>query len=60
MNILEFDLKQRAFDGKWESLGKIMDEDNAYIYVSESGQRVTHIPTKWVTLNVYDYILEPL
>lgn len=58
MNILEYDLKQRAYDGKWQLLGKVMDEDNAYTYVSESGQRLTLVPEKWLTLKVYDYLLE--
>lgn len=58
MQILEEDFKQRAFDGKWERLGKIMDGDNAYSFVNENGNRMTHIPTKWITLGVYDYLME--
>lgn len=58
MNVLETEFKQRAFDGKWERLGKIVDYDNKYSYMTESGSRVSLIPTKWVTLGVYDYIME--
>lgn len=57
-NILEVQFKQRAFDGKWERIGKIVDYDNKYTYQTESGSRVTLIPEKWVTLGVYDYLME--
>lgn len=57
MQILEEDFKQRAYDGKWERIGKIMDMDNAYSYTNENGGRVTLIPEKWITLGVYDYLL---
>lgn len=58
MQILEEDFKQRAFDGKWERIGKIKDFDNSYSFVNENGQSMTHIPTKWITLGVYDYLME--
>lgn len=58
MTVLETQFKQRAFDGKWERLGKIVDFDNKYTYQTESGSKVTLIPEKWVTLGVYDYIVE--
>lgn len=58
MNILETQFVQRAFDGKWEKLARIMDNDNKYVYKSESGQKMTYIPTKWITVNVFDYIGE--
>lgn len=58
MNILETQFKQRAYDGKWEKLARIMDYDNKYVYKSESGQKMTYIPTKWATVGVFDYIGE--
>lgn len=58
MNILETDFVQRAYDGKWEKLARIMDYDNKYVYKSESGQRMTYTPTKWVTVGVFDYVGE--
>jgi hypothetical protein len=58
MNILETQFKQRAFDGKWERIAKIVDYDNQYSYETESSSRVTFIPEKWVTIGVYDYMLE--
>lgn len=58
MNILETQFKQREFDGKWERIAKIVDYDNKYSYETESSSRVTLIPEKWVTIGVYDYMLE--
>lgn len=58
IQILEEDFKQRAYDGKWERIGKIMDMENSYSFVNENGNRTTHIPTKWITLGVYDYLME--
>ena len=58
MQVLETSFKQRAFDGKWERIGKIADEDNAYTFINEHGSRVTTVPFKWVTLGVYDYLME--
>jgi hypothetical protein len=57
MNVLEEQFKQRAFDGKWERILRIMDTDNMYSYTNESGSRVTLIPDKWVCVGVYDYIM---
>ena len=54
--IMEYDYKQRAYDGKWEILGKVQDKDNSYTYKTESGQRVTLVPEKWVTLRVVDLL----
>jgi hypothetical protein len=56
MNILETMFKQRAYDGKWEKLAKVMDYDNKYVYKSESGSNLTYIPTKWMTIGVFDLI----
>lgn len=58
MNVLETAFRQRAFDGKWERIVKIVDEDNAYTYINEYGNRATTIPLKWVTVGVYDYLME--
>ena len=58
MKIYEEDFKQRAYDGKWERIGKIADEDNAYTFFNEYGQKTTWIPEKWITLGVYDYLME--
>jgi hypothetical protein len=58
MNILETAWKQRDYDGKWEKLAKIMDYDNKYVYKSESGSNLTYIPTKWMTVGVFDYVGE--
>jgi len=58
MNILEYDFKQRAYDSKWERLAKIMDEENAYVYKTESGTPVSIIPTRWITVGVFDYLFD--
>jgi hypothetical protein len=58
MNILETAFKQRDFDGKWEKLAKVMDYENKYVYKSETGSNLTYIPTKWVTVGVFDYLVE--
>lgn len=58
MTILETQFKQRAFDGKWERICKIVDVENKHTYQTESGSRVSLIPEKWVTLGVYDYLIE--
>ena len=58
MNILETQFVQRAYDGKWEKLAKVMDYDNKYVYKSESGSNLTYIPTKWMTVGVFDLLAE--
>ena len=58
MNILETQFVQRAYDSKWEKLARVMDYDNKYVYKSESGQRMTYVPTKWMTVGVYDLVGE--
>jgi hypothetical protein len=58
MHVLETAFKQRAFDGKWERIVKIMDLDNSYSFVNENGNRTTLIPEKWVTVGVYDLLME--
>ena len=58
VDILAEEFKQRAFDGKWERIVKIMDLDNTYTFIGENGSRMSHIPTKWITVGVYDYLME--
>ena len=58
MNILETSWKQRTYDGKWEKLAKVMDYENKYVYKSETGSNLTYIPTKWMTVGVFDYMME--
>lgn len=58
MNILETQWKQRDYDGKWEKLAKVMDYDNKYVYKSETGNTLAYIPTKWMTVGVFDYVGE--
>ena len=58
VDVLAEEFKQRAFDGKWERIVKIMDLDNTYTFIGENGSRMSHIPTKWITVGVYDYLME--
>ena len=57
-NVLETSFRQRAFDGKWERLVRFLDHENKYKYVSDTGQRVSIVPEKWVCVGVYDYLIE--
>jgi hypothetical protein len=58
MKILETQFKQREYDGKWEKIVKVIDYDNKYVYKSESGHRLTYIPEKWMTVGVFDWLLQ--
>jgi hypothetical protein len=58
VSVMETQFRQRAYDGKWERLGKIIDYDNKYTYQTSSGSSVALIPEKWITVAVYDYIME--
>lgn len=58
VSVLETQFRQRAYDGKWERLGKIIDYDNKYAYQTSSGSSVALIPEKWVTLGVYGLMME--
>ncbi len=58
--ILEYEFKSRAYDGKWQLLGKVLDTDNSYSYKTESGNKITLTPEKWITLVVYDYLWEAI
>ena len=55
---MNFELRQRAYDGKWEMLVKVLDPENAYTYKTESGNQVTMTPDKWVAIKVFDYLME--
>lgn len=58
MEILETQLVQRSFDGRWENIARVMDHENSYTYRNETGTSVTLIPEKWITIGVYDFIME--
>ena len=58
MIVLETQFKQRAFDNKWERIVKTMDYDNKNTFTNEHGNKVSYIPEKWVTVGVYDFIME--
>lgn len=58
MIVLEEQFKQRAFDGKWERIVRTMDYANKYSFTNEVGNKVTYISEKWVTVGVYDYLIE--
>jgi hypothetical protein len=58
MTYTEVDFKQRAYDGKWEMVAKVLDHENKYVYKTESGNTVTLTPEKWITVGVYDYLAE--
>ena len=58
VDVLAEEFKQRAFDGKWERIVKVLDEENAYSCIGENGSRMTYIPDKWITVGVYDYLME--
>jgi hypothetical protein len=56
--ILETQLVQRAYDGYWEKIVKVMDLENEYSFRNEVGNIVTLIPEKWLTVAVYPFIME--
>lgn len=56
--LLDTELVQRSHDGRWELIGKFMDEENSYKYENEQGIKVTLVPEKWITLKVYDWLME--
>lgn len=58
MEILETQLVQRSFDGRWEKIARIVDRENSYTYKNETGTSVTLIPEKWVTIAVFDFVME--
>jgi len=58
MQVLDTAFKQRAKDGKWERMIKTLDYDHKYSFISEEGKRVTLVPEKWITVGVYDLMME--
>jgi len=56
--ILETEIVQREWDKRWEQIAKIMDYENSYTYLNEYGIKMTLIPEKWITIAVYDYLME--
>ena len=48
----------RDFDKRWERIVKVQDLENAYTFANEQGVKMTLIPEKWVTVAVYDFIME--
>ena len=56
--ILETQFVQRAFDGLWEKVVKVVDYENGYTFRNESGVTVTLIPEKWLTVSVYPFLME--
>jgi len=58
MEILETQMIQRSYDGRWEKIAKVMDHESAYTYRNETGTSVTLIPEKWITVAVFDFIME--
>jgi hypothetical protein len=58
MEVLETQVVQRDFDKRWERIVKVLDRENAYTYRNEAGINATMIPEKWITVDVYDFILE--
>ena len=58
MEIIETQLVQRNFDGHWEKIARVMDHENSYTYKNETGTSVTLIPEKWITIAVYDFMME--
>ena len=57
-DILETQIVQREFDKRWERIVKVLDLENAYTCSNEQGMKVTLIPEKWVTVAVYDVLME--
>jgi len=55
---IEYELRQRAYDGKWENLARVKDHENAYVYKTDSGQNITLTPDKWICIGVHDLLVE--
>ena len=58
MRILETKLVQREYDGRWEKIAKVSDDRDYYRYKDEHGNMVTLTSPYWITLAVYDFIME--
>lgn len=58
MKIYDTEVRKRPYDGKWQLNGKIDDHENSYTFQDEKKRKVTLVPTKWITLNVFDYLVD--
>ena len=52
----EIEFKQRAYDGKWEMLANILDPNEKY--EDWIGKDKSLVPFRWVTVKVFDWLLE--
>lgn len=50
--------KQRAYDGKWMALTRVKKPEDAYVYFTETKQKITLVPDQWIITGVYDYEIE--
>lgn len=58
-NPIRTEFRQRKYDGKWELNGLFKDHRNAYTYnESSAGGKITLTPELWVTMRVYDYLID--
>ena len=55
---MKTELVLREYDGRWELIGLIDDPENDYFYKDETGKNACIKSQKWVTLKVYDFIME--
>lgn len=58
MHVLETQIIQREFDGRWEKVVRVEDYENSCTYINEYGKRTTYVPHKWLTVAVYDFLME--
>lgn len=58
MKILDTKIVQRAYDGRWEKIAKILDHENSYSYREDTGKTTYSVPSKWITITVFDFIME--
>ena len=56
--VLETQLVQRDYDGRWEKLIKVLDHENSYTYGNEAGVKITYTPEKWIVAEVFDFIMQ--
>lgn len=58
MQYIKTELVQREFDKRWEKIALIRDHENSYSFTNEQGIRTTLIPEKWITVEVFDFLME--
>jgi hypothetical protein len=58
MIILETQIVQRDYDKRWEKVVKVLDRENSYEYTNEAGIKMGITPEKWITTQVYDFLME--